>query len=232
GSAAVAVRSETEVPPETAPSAPPAAAAADAREFLQDLARRPEGSFGRAAQRQLHTGGHSAVASLEPWKDVEAAAEGTLAAFNVTGGSAFSDDLERPLAGAAGVSQLGGDGCMQSPSSSGGQPSGKEGFGRVGVESNGEASEPLIVKSMHTATSLMAGSCTGRPPEGEQAGRLSQPGLADETETYSATVEEPTHELTGLAEVSADGLPMVPAFERPSQYVLPNGDAVAEGGEE
>ncbi|KAF4748325.1 hypothetical protein FOZ63_023366 [Perkinsus olseni] len=233
GSAAVAVRSETEVPPETALSTPPAAA--DARELLQDLARRPEGPFGGAAQRQLHAGGHSAVASLELWKDVEAAAEGTLGAFNVTGESAFTDDLERLLARAAaagGVSHLGGDGCMQSPSSPGSQPSGKEEFGRVGVESNGEASEASILKSMHAAASLMAGSCIGRSPEGEQAGILSEPGLAYETGTCSPTVGEPTHELTDLAEVSADGVPVVPAYEHPSRCALSNGNEVVEGREE
>ncbi|KAF4694804.1 hypothetical protein FOZ60_006958 [Perkinsus olseni] len=102
GSAADAVGLDTEARLETAPPTP----AADVRELLQDLARRLEESFGRAAQRQLHSSGHSAVASLELWKDVEAAVEGTLAAFNVTGKSAFSDDLERLLAraAAAGVS--------------------------------------------------------------------------------------------------------------------------------
>ncbi|KAF4694803.1 hypothetical protein FOZ60_006957 [Perkinsus olseni] len=77
----------------------------------------------------------------------------------------------------------------------------------------------------------MAGSCSGRSPEGEQAQRLSEPGLADEAGTCSATVEEPTHQLTGLAEVSADGVPMVPAYKHRSRYVLSNGDEVAEGGE-
>ncbi|KAF4745853.1 hypothetical protein FOZ63_006925, partial [Perkinsus olseni] len=214
---------------QTAPPTP----AADVRELLQDLARRLEESFGRAAQRQLHSSGHSAVASLELWKDVKAAVEGTLAAFNVTGKSAFSDDLERLLAraAAAGVSHTGEEGGIQSPSSAGSQPKGGEGFGRVGVESNGEASEPSIMKTMQAAASLMAGSCSGRSPEGEQAQRVSEPGLADEPGTCSATVEEPSHQLTGLAEVSADGVPVVPAYKHRSRYVLSNGDEVAEGGE-